>query len=351
MKPLPVLLLSDGVPGHVNQARGLAAHLQRAGLALEVREQALPMRGRSLVRPLLRWLLNRHPGSPWIAWLCDRAYPGWRSVIEGDEQLILSAGGNTSFLNAMLGQRPGVANVFIGSLRGLDSARFTAVMTLEPVPGSDSNIVMDVPPTRMSPATARTAAQSHPLAGSGRLWALVVGGEGAGFEYGPGDWQHLARAMAALAHHNGVRWLITTSRRTGADNERLLRDQLDHGVIAEAIWYHDNPQSVIAAYLGLAERVFVTMDSMSMIAEAIEAGHRPVILAPKHAVPNQRFNDAIGRFCSANLAIRVSMAQMTALPADAGPVTERNPAYVERLARRLRDRIGANDQGPITGNC
>ncbi|NCF33741.1 MAG: hypothetical protein GWP50_09265 [Proteobacteria bacterium] len=100
-EPLRIWLLSDAVPGHVNQARGLVRRIS-AIRAAECREHIIPMRFR-LLRPLLRWALNRR--KVWASRLVGMAY----SVLPNPDadnapHLIVSAGGNTSFASTMLAQ-------------------------------------------------------------------------------------------------------------------------------------------------------------------------------------------------------------------------------------------------------
>jgi mitochondrial fission protein ELM1 len=48
----------------------------------------------------------------------------------------------------------------------------------------------------------------------------------------------------------------------------------------DVVWYSQTPRKVTKAFLGLADRVFVTMDSLTMITEAVASGRPTVALCP-----------------------------------------------------------------------
>ncbi len=106
----------------------------------------------------------------------------------------------------------------------------------------------------------------HPLV------AVLLGGTNAHYRMTPAVAERLANALAKLAVVHKAGLLVTPSRRTGKRNERVIRDKLA-GLPAE-IWdgSGDNPYF---AYLGLADTVVVTCDSVSMVSEACATG-KPV---------------------------------------------------------------------------
>ncbi|MBE9552719.1 MAG: mitochondrial fission ELM1 family protein, partial [Proteobacteria bacterium] len=84
--------------------------------------------------------------------------------------------------------------------------------------------------------------------------------------------ERLADGLARICEESGCGLLITASRRTGPENEALLRERLK-GLPAE-IWdgAGDNPYF---AFLGLADSIIVTSDSVNMVSEACYTG-KPV---------------------------------------------------------------------------
>ena len=91
-----------------------------------------------------------------------------------------------------------------------------------------------------------------------RLTAAVVGG--------------ICQRLAALVSRHGAGLAVTPSRRTGAENEAILRRHLAD--LPAVIWdgAGENPYF---GYLGLADAIVVTGDSVSMVSEALSTG-KPV---------------------------------------------------------------------------
>jgi len=166
-----------------------------------------------------------------------------------------------------------------------------------------SNIVMALPPSRLSPASADAAGEKclqrmkhwgQPE--HSRLWTLLVGGDGAGFRYCEKDWYNLASLIKQLAHQHNIRWFITTSRRTSAFGQQHLKKALSDREVAEASWNGEPQKGTLIEYVGASERVFCTADSMSMLGDSLNAGKPTCALVPLEATPNQRYEDALDNF-------------------------------------------------------
>jgi len=338
--PRTLWLLSDGLPGHVNQARGMARLLAR-GRELTVIEVPVRLRLKWL-RPLLALWLNLGLGLP----------PALiRAVYDGDwprqaPDLVLSAGGNTSFMNALLGRHFGCANLFIGSLRRLRAECFTIVFTLEPV-GSERNIVMATPPSLVNADELDEMARGMAAGRSDQapLYALLIGGDGAGFRYGPEDWRDLAEGMAALSASSGCRWLLSTSRRTGAEAERCLRGLVATTIVEDAVWFGEAPRPVVREFLAGASCVFVSADSMSMLADAMASGRQTVAFLPRQAAPDLRYRDAIRRFDAQGYLTLLPVGELAGFRAEAALVG-RVAAAQDDMLRDIEARLygGAADR-------
>ena len=107
------------------------------------------------------------------------------------------------------------------------------------------------------------------------LVAVLIGGSNRKHQVGGEAMERFAGRLASLCREAGAGLLITASRRTGADNEAILRRGLA-GLPAE-IWdgAGDNPYF---GYLGLADAIVVSADSVSMVSEACSTG-KPVHVA------------------------------------------------------------------------
>ncbi|MFC6670337.1 ELM1/GtrOC1 family putative glycosyltransferase [Marinobacterium aestuariivivens] len=331
---LHILLLSDGLPGHANQARGLVQWLS-SRYRVDCIEIGVQLRMRALARLLLPWLLRM--GRPGAA-LAARFYDVPKSALDRP-QLIISAGGNTSFLNVALSRKWRVPNIFLGSKRRLRSDDFAAHLTLEPT-GEPHNIIMELVPTPTDVEAQREAGgalrRELNVAAGEKLYALVIGGNGAGFDYDEGAWQQLARLVAELSARDRCRWLLTTSRRTGVAAETVLKANLDEGLLADAVWWHEAPRKVMSAYLGAADAVFVTADSMSMINECIASGKPTLLLEPPGAQPDARYRGAMERFIAANYCRHHRLGQpLPMVDAQAPACRDIRDRLLDALARQL----------------
>lgn len=338
--PLHVWVLSDNQPGHYNQSRGIVAALQRLR---PVEQHWLALRLRvGLARNPMRWLLNRAATAPPLAGL--KLFYSLPKLPSAPCDVVVSAGGKTSFANAWLAKRRGARNIFAGSLRRLSPALFDTVLTLEPLaPAAASNLVLALPPSAIDveSVNSRGATLRAKLGlDASQVWAVMLGGNGAGYRYRDADWRQLALLLNRLAPARGIRWLLVTSRRTGYLSERLLKRWLDPAFIAASCWYHEGDADCIERYLGAAQRVLVTEDSMTMLTEAIYS-RRPVIsLRPAQVHATQSYAEMIRRFAACGWICRHSIASLAAdthsLRADCR-VLEVSPlqALAVELARRL----------------
>jgi mitochondrial fission protein ELM1 len=107
-----------------------------------------------------------------------------------------------------------------------------------------------------------------------KLVAILIGGRSRSHQYEETDWLELVRALNELGE-SGHRFLITTSRRTGASAEEILREGLRKEFLVDAVWWSQKPRKVVKPFLGRCEQVIVTRDSLTMVSEAIDSG-RPV---------------------------------------------------------------------------
>jgi hypothetical protein len=328
-----ILLLSDGLPGHLSQSRGLIKWLE-SRYSVEANEVKIGLRYKPLARLVLPYMTRFRRLAP----LVMKFYRGVPDNLHGIN-LIVSAGGSTSFLNVALAQRWEIPNIFLGSKRRLRSHDFTAHLTLEPT-GEPHNIVMMVPPTMIEPQDLERKGEelrrSLGLAPDEKLNMLAIGGNGAGYRYDGQSVQQIAELMMQEHQRTGKRWLLTTSRRTGSELEHELRQSIPAEILANSVWWSESPRKVMAAYIGASDVLFVTADSMSMIAEAIASAKSTMVVQPETAQPEPRYHQALQRYDHNGLC-RVIKLGKPSVPAPAGSssVTQAREAVVDQLARRL----------------
>lgn len=272
-----VWIISEGSPGHVSQSEGLVAALARQ---VDLESTIIQTRPRlnGLGRDIVRWWMGRS-GRPLSSGFLKN-FLGCDVPESKPPTWIVTSGGKAVFVARTLAARLNVPLVLIGERKPYPSEWFHTVLTPSPFETGVNDVWLDLIPTQITRESLEKAAALWPERPLGRLWTMIVGGTSASHRYTGGDWSALAQGMNAVAREEGIRWLITTSRRTGSATEELLREMLDPVIVADAIWWSSRPEKRLHALLGAAERIFVTQDSITMITEAIASGMPVEVVYP-----------------------------------------------------------------------
>ena len=148
---------------------------------------------------------------------------------------------------------------------------------------------------RVTPRRLREAAQAFAptVARLPRpLVTVLIGGRNRVYRFGAAEARRLADGLAALAR-GGAGLAVTLSRRTDGAVERVLRDTL--AGLPAVIW-NGAGANPYYGYLGLADAVVVTCDSVSMVSEAAATG-KPVWVAhlPGGRAKFRAFHDDLER--------------------------------------------------------
>lgn len=175
---------------------------------------------------------------------------------------------------------PALRIVFIGTpWAALD--RFDLVITTPQYRLADAPNVLhnqlpvhDATPQRLASEAARweakLAAIPRPFTG------VLVGGSSGPYLFTPEAARRLGREASALAAAEGGSLLVTTSARTGAAATAALESSIGVPCFFYR-WQADAADNPFHAVLGLASRIIVTADSISMMAEAVGT-KKPVLL-------------------------------------------------------------------------
>jgi mitochondrial fission protein ELM1 len=251
-------ILTDGKQGMENQCLGLARAL---GVDVEVKRVA--------IRAPWRWL---PPGLWWnaLATPRDRLGPPW-------PELLIATGRQTVALSIAIKRASG-GRCFTVQLQ--DPTVSPALFDIVVAPEHDGLSGPNVIATRgaMHGVTAAALAEATPrfrdrLATLPRpLVAVLLGGSNARYRLDREAMLRLGALLRRAAAEDGAGFAITPSRRTDAASVAALRETLS-GVACE-IWdgTGDNPY---LGYLGLADAIVVTSDSVNMTTEACATG-KPV---------------------------------------------------------------------------
>jgi len=120
--------------------------------------------------------------------------------------------------------------------------------------------------------------------------ALLIGGANKRFDFGRATAETIAARAMAL-HEAGASLMVTASRRTGPENEALLRDRIQGERVR--FWDGVGPNPYLG-YLAAADAILVTGDSVNMVSEAATTG-KPTYLIRLPGDPGKfaRFHEAM----------------------------------------------------------
>ena len=270
-----VWVVHDGKIGMANQVIGLAEAL---GFPFSEKRLAVRAPWRHLTPRL--WL------QPLAALSAagDRLAPPWPDV--------LIACGRLATAPALAAKRASGGRIFWVQVQDPRYARREVDLMVVPAhdPARGDNVfrtlgaVHRVTQARLAEGARRLAPPLQHLPRP--LVAVLLGGDNRVYRLTRSRFGAFADQLAALARR-GFGIAVTPSRRTGAENERTLRERL--AGLPAFIWdgSGDNPYFGL---LGLADAVLVTADSVSMVSEAAATGK------PVHVVDLDGGSEKFARF-------------------------------------------------------
>lgn len=125
------------------------------------------------------------------------------------------------------------------------------------------------------------------------LICVLIGGSNSCYRLTPAIIEKLAHQLADLAKSGGYGLAVTPSRRTGKANIKALRAALADAPAVIWDFQGDNPYF---GYLGLADAILVTCDSINMVSEACASGK------PVHVIEldggNRKFDEFHGNMAA-----------------------------------------------------
>ncbi len=248
-------VITEGMAGTENQCIGIAESL---GVKPEIKQIKLRMPWKKLT-PYLRleagWAFSPALEPPWP----DLVIASGRKSIAASNYIRKMSNGKTFRVQV---QDPRIS-----------PSNFNLVVLPEHDPTRGMNVfVTQAAPNRITPAKLEAARAAFPQFQSVQKprVAVMIGGNSKAYKLTSSRMQNLANQLKLL----DAGLMVSTSRRTGIDNEKILRDTLEPS--GAYIWdgKGENP------YLGMlawADFILVSADSVSMISEACTTG-KPVFM-------------------------------------------------------------------------
>ncbi len=330
-----IWIVSEGSPGHVSQSLGLAE-----GLSELEPIQTVTVNGRVRIRGWLRPLVRRLMG-PTGRPLSDTLLR-WVAKVEIPENspapdLIISSGGKSVFAARTLASRYDVPYVYIGERKPFPAEWFHTVISPVQRESCANSIDVELIPTPVTPEMIKQKGEVEP-----GIWCMVIGGASRSHRFAESDWVELAEGMNALAARENIRWLMTTSRRTGDAAESVLKKHLDPDILKDAIWWAEQPRKELYTFMARSEVLFVTQDSVTMVTETVSVGKPVITVFPSNvAFPTDSFMQAYLNRLEANGRI-VRVEAGTLEDADIGAMEFKcmQGDLLSSISKELCQRIG-----------
>lgn len=260
--PLTCWVMTEGIAGTENQCLGVA---EAMGLSPVIKRVKL----RAPWKQLSPWLRFGHGFA--LAADSDRLDPPYPDV------LIASGRKAIGLARHIKKQSGGKTYVAIIQDPRINPVAFDLVAVPQHDPTRGPNVVVTraalhrVTPDKLTSEATKFAGQFDHLPPT-RV-AVLIGGNTKRQRMTAEITQRLCDRLAALAARPDVGLMITASRRTGAENEAILRQ----GLTGKNIVFWDGQGSnPYFAFLATATHILVTQDSVSMTSEALSTG-KPVM--------------------------------------------------------------------------
>ncbi len=337
-----IWIISEGSPGHVSQAVGLAEALA-AQVPATIRQWECRQRKGGLARSFIRRFWMGKHARPLPGWMLRQ----WLRLERPDRNepapdVIIASGGKSVFAARTLATRHGAPLMFLGERKPYQASWFHTTFTPSSFDTEANDVRMDVIPTKITPEAVRLAAAGWSDRPAGRLWTLLIGGSSRSHRYRDSDWEQLAEGMTELSRREGIRWLVTTSRRSGSKLEDRLRGLLPADILADAVWWCRQPEKKLAAYLGAAEKLWVTQDSVSMVTEAAATGKPTFVIYPGDVgFPLTSFMPGyLDNLEKLGLILRLPMNALPEFELQPSAESGRSALTTDALARIARERLG-----------
>ena len=312
-----VVILSDGIRGHYHQSLGIAQWLERLGGGrLEGHVDVPKFSGLQKIMKLKLFVhgLAVHDGTYSREGL-KSAGVSFRNI--KPKTLFISAGSSAAPFCLACAKATGnkSAVVMTPSILGTKSFDYAIIPDHDKHDPKDKNILttLGAPNHIYQPELEQVGARffAGKDFGNNQVVAVLVGGTDANYKPSA-SWAE--DALGSLRYIDGVKLLITTSRRT----EKSLDDKIEDMFTGDSslgymLILSKNPKvNALTAMMGRATHVLVTEDSVSMVSEAVTAGFRVGLLRVPRSSDMlkqffgsgpKRFDDMFGKMRQRNLLV------------------------------------------------
>lgn len=279
-----ILLITDNKPGHESTPDGIIEYLRKYD-DIEIDRLSIVLRFGFFKFFLKRLLYKEFFLNNLSLAIIRIFYKFPRNIDFSDAALIISGGGNTSFMNAMISKIYSIPNILCASLRGLDNNLFNYVLTNDSNDTYKNNLFFDLSPMIVKYDYAKIKEFKEKLSLNDKsVWSILIGGSTKDYTFTDEDVILLVEKILEKAKNENKYVLFTTSRRTGLKLEnKLNRLTKEYDNVLYSVFYNIKPEKIMPLYLFSSDLIFITEDSGAMITESIYA-QKPTITIKRKQV-------------------------------------------------------------------
>ncbi|MDD2399604.1 MAG: ELM1/GtrOC1 family putative glycosyltransferase [Sulfurovum sp.] len=292
-----ILRLTDGKAGHVFAIDGVIAALNQE-FNFDVINVDVKIRAKFLLQ-IMKLLIH-------YSWFdkCLKKNPNLLKIFyknfslpKEHIDLILSTGGDTSYINVWLSRILNTNNIYCSGLRGLKADYFTLLISSIRLDCNNYIIFKEAFPNKnilkdMSKSILEFSKREN-IDINDKYFVLLLGGDtGRKYEYSIQDWKDIIDGFMYHVKKENAKALISTSRRTGLKNETLIKEFLEpyQNDIAYTIYFNHKPEKLLGIFLPLASKIFVTEESGSMIGESLYYCKPIFTISPRKIRTDKKYN-------------------------------------------------------------
>ena len=331
--------LSEGVAGHDGQVFGVIKTLRDAGY--DVSTKTVSVRWKiHFLRSLLRLLsrkLSKYPNfiARKLILFC------YKFALVNEVDVIISGGANLAPLNLAISKTLKVKNIHLSTPRDWKISDFSAYITSSKVSTSPSNLVPEIVPNQFDPKTCKELGTKF-ISEKGiegiKFSLLVLGGDGIGYTYTNREWIEIIDNFSSFCKSKESNPLFITSRRTPKEIEDSIKER--HDVSMSVLFHSEKTRGKFDHLLYIADYIFVTEDSSTMISEAVSSGKKIISIFPKNIKAPDKYLQIIKKYEGLGFIERCDIQNISNFSITGETnIQERVESSIKNFQRLLVDRL------------
>ena len=248
----------------------------------------------ALKRKTSRWL--------WLSQWIDRLFLNAPPKTLNSDSIIFAKTTPFEIPAALLASGQQCMTIYIGEPKRVQSHYFSLILSTPSTPYSLADVTLDVLPSESTYHQFKVLKEKNNskqtiLTQKTQIWSLLLGGNATHYTYTKESIKKLVHAIITLAEQHHIRWIISTSPRTGSDNEQLIQSLLANhkDVIHELVLWQQGQRKSVMEILSLSDLAVISEESVSMLSETINARIPIVAIRP---LVEQQYNTLVTPFVS-----------------------------------------------------